>query len=60
MFPQLSHYSLAYPVMLLGLVAPKLKEVVGPRTDQKENILLVRLRLVAALTTTDQTHPGAP
>ena len=45
MFPQLSHYSLLYPVMLLGLVAPKLKEVLGSRNERKQRISLVSVHL---------------
>ena len=33
--------------MLLGLVAPKLKEVTSPRNDRKEHISLVSVRLIA-------------
>lgn len=60
MFPQLSRYSLVYPVMLLGLVAPKLKEVTGPRNDEKEHISLVSVRLVTVnfRVQTDKADPG--
>jgi hypothetical protein len=59
MFPQLSRYSLVYPVMLLGLVAPKLK-VTSTRNDEKERISLVSARLVAVnfRVQTDKAYPG--
>ena len=48
MFPRLSRYTLAYPVMLLGLVAPKLKEVTGSRDDQKQRVSLASVHSVPA------------
>ncbi|KAH0840269.1 hypothetical protein J3R83DRAFT_1276 [Lanmaoa asiatica] len=38
MFSQPSRYTLVYPVMLLGLVAPKFPEMTGSRNDQKLRI----------------------
>ena len=53
---RLSPYSLVYPVMLLPLLAPKLREVMGSRHDQKEHISLVGGYFITILTADQLTR----